>query len=135
MEKTYGGWKAYQQSKLALVLFTHELARKLQGTGVTVNSVHPGTVATNIWSRPMGPLGFIMAVPKLFMTSPDKGAETVVYLASSPDAEKTSGEYWDKLKVKKSSEESYNEEVAKRLWEVSEKLTSLESRGNVEDAE
>src|SRR5438445_4808575 len=131
LEKEYGGWKAYQQSKLALVLFTHELARKLQGTGVTVNSVQPGTVATNIWSRPMGPLGFIMAVPKLFMTSPDKGAETVVYLASSPDAENTSGEYWDKLKVKKSSEESYNEEVAKRLWEVSEKFTSSESRGKL----
>jgi len=129
MEKTYGGWKAYQHSKLALVLFTRELAKKLQGTGVTVNSVHPGTVATNIWSRPMGPLGFIMAVPKLFMTSPNKGAETVVYLASSPDAASTSGEYWDKLKVKKSSEESYNEEVGKRLWEVSEKLTSLESKG------
>jgi len=129
MEKNYGGWKAYQQSKLALVLFTRELAKKLQGTGVTVNSVHPGTVATNIWSRPMGPLGFIMAVPKLFMTSPNKGAETVVYLASSPDAASTSGEYWDKLKVKKSSEESYNEEVGKRLWEVSEKLTSLESKG------
>jgi NAD(P)-dependent dehydrogenase (short-subunit alcohol dehydrogenase family) len=125
MEKNYGGWKAYQQSKLALVLFTRELARKLEGTGVTVNSVHPGTVATNIWSRPMGPLGFIMAVPKLFMTSPKKGAETVVYLASSPEAEKTSGEYWDKLRVKKSSEESYNEEVARRLWEVSAKLTSL----------
>src|SRR5438309_2034730 len=130
LENDYGGWRAYGQSKLALVLFTHELAKKLQGTGVTVNSVHPGTVATNIWSRPMGPLGFVMAVPKLFMTSPNKGAETVVYLASSPDAENTSGEYWDKLKVKKSSEESYNEEVAKRLWEVSEKLTSLESGRN-----
>ena len=127
MEKNYGGWRAYQQSKLALVLFTRELAKKLQGTGVTVNSVHPGTVATNIWSRPMGPLGFIMSVPKLFMTSPKKGAETVVYLASSPEAVKTSGEYWDKLKVKKSSEESYNEEVAKRLWEVSAKLTSANS--------
>src|SRR5256712_8867925 len=135
LEKEYGGWKAYGQSKLALVLFTHELAKKLQGTAVTVNAVHPGTVATNIWSRPMGPLGFVMAVPKLFMTSPNKGAETVVYLASSPDAASTSGEYWDKLKVKKSSEESYNEEVGKRLWEVSEKLTSLESRGNVKDAE
>src|SRR5437899_2395459 len=135
LEKEYGGWKAYGQSKLALVIFTHELAKKLQGTSVTVNAVHPGTVATNIWSRPMGPLGFVMAVPKLFMTSPNKGAETVVYLASSPDAASTSGEYWDKLKVKKSSEESYNEEVGKRLWEVSEKLTSLESRGNVKDAE
>jgi NAD(P)-dependent dehydrogenase (short-subunit alcohol dehydrogenase family) len=123
MEKNYGGWKAYQQSKLALVLFTRELARKLEGTGVTVNSVHPGTVATNIWSRPMGPLGFVMAVPKLFMTSPKKGAETVVYLAASPEAQKTNGEYWDKLKVKKSSEESYNEDIAKRLWEVSMKLT------------
>src|SRR6266851_4746582 len=90
LEKDYGGWKAYGQSKLALVLFTHELAKKLQGTGVTVNAVHPGTVATNIWSRPMGPLGFIMTVPKLFMTSPKKGAETVVYLASSPEAQKTS---------------------------------------------
>src|SRR5881628_915893 len=131
METDYGGWKAYQQSKLALVLFTRELAKKLQGTGVTVNSVHPGTVATNIWSRPMGSLGFIMTVPKLFMTSPKKGAETVVYLASSLEAASTSGEYWDKLKVKKSSEESYNEEVGKRLWEVSEKLTSLESKGEM----
>ncbi len=59
LEKEYGGWKAYGQSKLALVLFTHELAKKLQGTGVTVNAVHPGTVATNIWSRPLGPVGFI----------------------------------------------------------------------------
>ncbi len=55
LEKKYGGWKAYGQSKLALVLFTRELAKKLEGTGVTVNSVHPGTVATNIWSRPLGP--------------------------------------------------------------------------------
>ncbi len=57
LEKKYGGWKAYGQSKLALVLFTRELAKKLEGTGVTVNSVHPGTVATNIWSRPLGPAG------------------------------------------------------------------------------
>ncbi len=64
LEKEYGGWKAYGQSKLALVLFTHELAKKLQGTSVTVNAVHPGTVATNIWSRPLGPVGFIMALPK-----------------------------------------------------------------------
>src|SRR5437899_9324850 len=77
MEKNYGGWKAYQQSKLALVLFTRELAKKLQGTGVTVNSVHPGTVATNIWSRPMRPLGCMMTVLKLFMTSPNKGAAAV----------------------------------------------------------
>lgn len=128
MEKNYSGWKAYQQSKLALVLFTHELARRLEGTGVTVNSLHPGTVATNIWSRPMGPMGFIMALPKLFMTSPEKGAETVAYLASSPEANGLTGEYVEKLKVKKSSDESYNEEIAKRLWDISAQLTHLDQR-------
>ncbi len=125
LEKEYGGWKAYGQSKLALVLFTYELAKKLQGTEVTVNAVHPGTVATNIWSRPLGPVGFIMALPKLFMTTPRQGAETIVYLASSPDASGLNGEYLDKLKVKKSSDESYNEEIAQRLWDVSTKLTRL----------
>ncbi len=125
LEKEYGGWKAYGQSKLALVLFTYELAKKLQGTEVTVNAVHPGTVATNIWSRPLGPVGFIMALPKLFMTTPRQGAETIVYLASSPDAKDLNGEYLEKLKVKKSSDESYNEEIAQRLWDVSAKLTGL----------
>src|SRR6266516_6617809 len=125
LEKEYGGWKAYGQSKLALVLFTHELAKKLQGARVTVNSVHPGTVATNIWTRPLGPAGFIMALPKLFMTTPRQGAETIVYLASSPDAKDLNGEYLEKLKVKKSSDESYNEEIAQRLWDVSAKLTGL----------
>jgi retinol dehydrogenase 12 len=127
LEKNYSGWKAYQQSKLALVLFTRELAKRLQGTGVTANSLHPGTVATNIWSRPMGPAGFVMAIPKLFMTSPKKGAETVVHLASSPDGERISGEYWDNLKVKKSSEESYDKDVAERLWDVTADLTHLGS--------
>jgi NAD(P)-dependent dehydrogenase (short-subunit alcohol dehydrogenase family) len=125
LEEEYGGWKAYGQSKLGLVLFTHELAKKLQGTGVTVNAVHPGTVATKIWSRPFGPVGFIMALPKLFMTSPEKGAETIVYLASSSDAKGLNGEYLEKLKVKKSSDESYDEEIAQRLWDVSAKLTRL----------
>src|SRR5260370_13197282 len=96
-EKEYGGWKAYGQSKLALVLFTHELAKKLQGTGVTVNAVHPATVATNICSKPLGPVGFIMALPKLFMTTPKQGAETIVYLASSSEASDLNGEYLEKL--------------------------------------
>src|SRR6266852_1199161 len=125
LEKEYGGWKAYGQSKLALVLFTHELAKKLQGTGVTVNAVHAGTLATNIWSRPLGPEGFIMALPKLFMKTPKQGAETIAYLASSPDAKDLNGEYLEKIKVKKSSGESYNEEIAQRLWDVSTKLTHL----------
>src|SRR5436309_6148727 len=125
LETDYGGWKAYGQSKLALVLFTHELAKRLQGTGVTVNAVHPGTVASKIWTRPLGPAGFIMSLPKLFMLSPQKGAETIVYLASSDEAEGLNGEYLEKLKVKKSSDESYDDEIAQRLWDVSEKLTHL----------
>ena len=125
--RVYSGVSAYAQSKLALVLFTHELARKLQGSGVTVNSLHPGAVATNIWSRPMGPMGFIMTLPKLFMARPKKGAETVVYLASSTDVEGVSGEYFEKMKVKKSSLESYDKGVAERLWYVSVRLTNLDS--------
>jgi hypothetical protein len=66
-----------------------------------------------------------MALPKLFMTSPEQGAETIVYLASSPEAKGLNGEYMEKLKVKKSSDESYNEEIAQRLWDVSAKLTGL----------
>jgi hypothetical protein len=66
-----------------------------------------------------------MALPKLFMTTPKQGAETIVYLASSPDAKDLNGEYLEKLKVKKSSDESYNEEIAQRLWDVSAKLTGL----------
>ena len=126
LEKDYGGWKAYGQSKLALVLFTHQLAKKLVGTGVTVNALHPGTVATHIWSRPLGPFGFIMALPKLFMASPEKGAETIVYLATADDAANLTGQYWEKSRVKKSSEESYDEDIAQRLWDVSVKLTHLE---------
>ncbi len=125
-EKSYGGWAAYSQSKLALVLFTRLLARKLEGTWVTVNSLHPGTVATNIWSRPAGPLGFIMKIPKLFMTGPREGAETPVYLASSPEVNDVSGEYFEKKKAKKSSEESYDEGIAEKLWNVTMQLVLLD---------
>lgn len=125
-ESGYSGFKAYSQSKLALILFTRQLAKKLEGTGVAVYSLHPGAVATNIWSRPAGPLGFITAVPKLFMARPKKGAETVVYLASSPDSEGASGEYYEKKRVKKSSRESYDSGVSERLWNTSMRLTGLE---------
>jgi len=124
-ERNYGWLKAYGQSKLALVLFTRELARILKGSGVTAYSLHPGAVATNIWTRSAGPAGFVMTLPKLFMLSPRKGAETIVYLASAEGVEKYTGEYFEKKQVKKSSEESYDEEITRRLWSVSETLTSL----------
>src|SRR3989449_1342233 len=124
-EKGYGGWKAYSQAKLAQVLFTYELARRLKGTGLTANCLHPGTVATNIWSRPLGPAGFIMKLPRLFMTGPEGGAKTPVYLASSSDVEGVSGKYFTNKKEKESSKESNDEQVARRLWLVSEDLTGL----------
>lgn len=127
--RRYGGMRAYSQSKLALVLFTRELAKRLAGSGVTANCLHPGAVATNMWKRQAGPAGFIMKIPAAFLATPSKGAETVVYLASSPEVERSSGGYYDKKKVKKPSEESYDDTVAKRLWEVSLTLTGLGSNG------
>ena len=125
MEKGYGVMKAYSRAKLAQVLFTHELARRLEGTGVTANCLHPGAVATNIWGRPLGPLSFLMKVNRLFLISPEKGAETPVYLASSPEVEGVTGKYFDGGQEKKSSDESYDQELARRLWDASAKLVGL----------
>jgi len=125
MEKGYGVMKAYSQAKLAQVLFTYELSRRLEGTGVTVNSLHPGTVATNIWKNSMGPLSFVGNVSRLFLPGPEKGADTPVYLASSPEVESVTGKYYDHRLEKQSSVESRDQAMAKKLWDESEKMTSL----------
>jgi len=115
-ERRYRGQAAYNQSKLANVLFTYELARRLDGTGVTINCVHPGWVRTD-FGRQNQPLawGLMIAVVVPFMRSPEKGAETVVYLASDPDVETVTGKYFHDLKPKRSSKLSYDEVVAARL--------------------
>jgi len=123
--RRYRGGRAYSQSKLALVLFTHKLAEMLAGTGVTANSLHPGVVATNIWRRSAGRASFVMKIPALFMASPKEGAETVVFLASSSNVERVSGEYFEKKAAKRSSKESYDRAVADRLWNISGELTGL----------
>jgi|SRR5271157_1605317 len=125
LRKGYGVMKAYSLSKLALVLFTYELSRRLSGTGVTANCLHPGAVATNIWGNAMGPLSFLGKVSKLFLIGPDKGAETPVYLASSPDVEGVTGRYFDDKKEKKSSAESYDEKLAAELWDRSSAMVGL----------
>ena len=125
MKRGYGVMKAYSQAKLAQVLFTYELSRRLEGTGVTANCLHPGAVATNIWSRPLGPLSFLGNVSRLFLISPRAGAETPVYLASSPEVDDVTGKYFDKKREKKSSAESYDSELAGRLWAESAKMTGL----------
>jgi NAD(P)-dependent dehydrogenase (short-subunit alcohol dehydrogenase family) len=130
-ERGYSGFRAYPQAKLANVLFTYELARKLAGTGVTANCLHPGAVRTKLWRDAGGALGFVFKIIRPFMIGPERGAETVVYLASSPEVEGVSGKYFVKKRIAESSKASYDEAMARRLWQVSEELTGLSPR--VED--
>jgi retinol dehydrogenase-14 len=124
-EKGYKGTKAYSQSKLANVLFTYELARRLEGTGVSANCLHPGAVRTNFGSGSSGLFGFMVRALRPLMISPEKGAETPIYLASSPEVEGVSGRYFIKKAEARSSDVSYDERLARRLWEVSAELTNL----------
>jgi retinol dehydrogenase 14 len=125
-EKGYKGAKAYSQSKLANVLFTYELAWRLEGTGVSANCLHPGAgIRTNFGSGVSGVLGFTVRALKPLMKSPEKGAETSIYLASSPEVEGLSSRYFAKKAGARSSVVSHDERLARRLWEVSEDLTNL----------
>ncbi len=124
--KRYNLGKAYNQSKLANVLFTNELARRLEGTGIDVNCVHPGLVATD-FSREYTGFKGLMAnkLWRSFMRSPEQGADTVIYLASSPDAAGVTGKYFANRRAVRSSKASHDPALARRLWEVSERLTGL----------
>ena len=125
-EKGYKTAKAYGQSKVANVLFTYELARRLEGTGVTVNCLHPGAgVRTNLGSGVSGVFGFTVRALTPLMKSPEKGAETSIYLASSPEVEGLSGGYFVKKAEARSSDVSHDERIARRLWEVSAELTNV----------
>ena len=118
------GSEAYRRSKLAIILFTNELAKRLQGTGVTANSLNPGAVRTNIWGH-AGSLTPLFRLVSLFMPSAEEGARAPIYLASSPQVDGVSGQYFDRMVAKRSSEASYDEAMAKRLWDLSEKMTGL----------
>lgn len=126
-EQSFAGFRAYGQSKLANVLFTRELAERLEGTDVTVNAVHPGFVASN-FAKNNGFFARIgmKLIGSLFGRSPEKGAETVVYLVSSADVEGVSGKYFEDKQVKKPAAAAMDEAAARRLWQVSEELTGLE---------
>jgi NAD(P)-dependent dehydrogenase (short-subunit alcohol dehydrogenase family) len=123
-EKSYSGVRAYTNSKLANVLFTYELARRLKATSVTANCLHPGAVATSIFrALPK----FVESLIKMMTLSPEKGAETSIHLAASPEVEGVTGKYFVKKTETRSSPESYNEDTARKLWTVSERLTGLEA--------
>jgi retinol dehydrogenase-14 len=124
-EKGYKGAKAYSQSKLATVLFTYELARRLEGTGISANCLHPGVVGTDLGSGVSGVFGLMVRALKPLMKSPEQGAETSIYLASSLEVEGLSGKYFVKKVEARSSDVSYDERLARRLWEVSAELTKL----------
>jgi NAD(P)-dependent dehydrogenase (short-subunit alcohol dehydrogenase family) len=125
--KQYRLMRAYAQSKLANVLFTYALAQRLEGTGVTVNCLHPGTVATNIWSQPLPgflkPLGTTAA--KFFGITAEEGAQTSLYLASSADVEGVTGKYFYKCKERPSAHISYDVAVQQKLWEKSAEMTGI----------
>ncbi len=123
-ERSFRPMAAYGQSKLANTLFTFELARRLAGSAVTANCFHPGAVRTNI-GKGMGraaTIAYSVAAP--FLIPPEKGAETLVYLASSPEVDGVTGEYYFEKRVTKSSPESMDRDEARRLWETSEQLTA-----------
>lgn len=120
----YSGWPAYAQSKLANILFTFELARRLEGSGVTANVLHPGFVATGFGKNNPGLINVLMRLAHLFAISPEEGAKTGVYLATSPEVEGVTGQYFIKQKSVQAAKTAYDRYTARRLWKVSEKMTA-----------
>ncbi len=124
-EKSFPGFSVYGQSKLANIYFTYELARRLEGTGVTVNALHPGFVATNFAKNNglMYQVGMVFMRP--FAMNDQKGAATQIYLASSPEVEGVTGKYFNKKKAVASSGVSYDVAAAQQLWSISESLSQI----------
>ncbi len=126
-EKKYSGYHAYSQSKLANVLFTYQLAKLLEGTGVTVNCLHPGVVRTGFGKDQRGLWSILVTVSSPFMMSPERAARAAIYLATSPELEAVTGKHFSKGRDQRSSEESYDMASAERLWKISAELTKIVS--------
>jgi NAD(P)-dependent dehydrogenase (short-subunit alcohol dehydrogenase family) len=125
----FNGWRAYSNSKLANILFTTELAGRLAGTGVTANCLHPGVVNTGFGRDGSRMLRFGLDLGRRFLRTPGQGADTVVYLASSPDVEGATGGYYIKRKLSAPSAAAQDQATARRLWEISAELTGLPEAG------
>ncbi len=126
LEKKFNGWAAYCTSKLMNVLFTKELSRRLAGTGVTANCLHPGFVNTGFAGDSSDFMGRMLNFAKnILAITPEKGAETMIYLSSSADVANVTGEYFEKKKIAKVNPIALDSSIAKRLWDVSEKLTEI----------
>jgi retinol dehydrogenase-14 len=125
-ERSYSGARAYDQSKLANVLFIYELARRLQDTSVTANALHPGVVSTSFGAEdPSGVQRFFVPFMRPFMRTPVQGAATSIRMASAPNLQQVTGRYFATNKPKRSSKRSYDPAIAARLWQVSTDLVGL----------
>jgi NAD(P)-dependent dehydrogenase (short-subunit alcohol dehydrogenase family) len=123
--KGFRGMKVYGRSKLCNILFTRELARRWAGTHVTVNTLHPGFVSTRFGDQSGGFFSYVVRAAKLFAISPEKGAETIVYLASSDAVTRVSGQYFYKCRVATPTKEAQDDAAAQRLWEATAKLSGI----------
>jgi retinol dehydrogenase 14 len=124
--RSYSGGRAYSQSKLANVLFTYQLARRMRGTAVTANALHPGVVRTSFGAEdPARIQRLLVRLLRPLMKSPAQGAATSIHLASAPELEKVSGQYFAGRRPRRSSTRSYDQAVAARLWEASADLVGL----------
>ncbi len=126
--KNYRGFPVYGKSKLCNILFTRELARRWSGAGITVNCLHPGFVATRFGDRSGGMFQRVIGVAKLFAISPEKGAETILYLASSNEVANQSGLYFYKCRVATPTKEARDDDAARRLFAESVKLARLSAK-------
>src|ERR1700732_1689320 len=125
LAKSFSGMKAYGRSKLCNILFTRELARRLRGTGVTANCLHPGFVATRFGDESGGVISRFVGLAKLFAIPPEKGAETIIYLACSAAVTETTGVYFYKCQPIRPSQAARDDRAALLLWECSASLASL----------
>jgi NAD(P)-dependent dehydrogenase (short-subunit alcohol dehydrogenase family) len=125
-ERSYAAWRAYGRAKLANIMFTYALARRLKGTDVTANALHPGFVASNFGGDAGGLMGVLFGVAKkLGAVTVDDGAKTPVYLCASPEIAGVSGQYFDRCKAVASSAASMDITAQERLWTISERLTGI----------
>lgn len=125
-ERSYSAMRAYGLSKLGNVLFTYELARRTAGTGVTVNCMHPGAVATNFAATGTKMMQTFFRLFKPLLRTPERGADTIVWLAASPEVEGVNGKFFMDRKDTRSARHSYDEQAARRLWDESARLVGLE---------
>lgn len=128
-EKHYDGIRSYGKSKTALILFTFELARRLEGAGVSVNCVHPGAVRTQMGRDGGGLPGLGIRLIRPFVMSAEKAARAVVYVATSPELEGVTGTYFFKDRPRETSGQTKDEELSKKLWDQSLQLAGLKSNG------